>query len=121
VRRFDGEFPERFADEIFRMYSRYAESLRWRVEARVSPHEGQTLVELTVKDDGNRPLVGLQASGRLAHPTDKRGDHVISFSDLAPGSYHGVTKPVSGQWILVIDLSRAGARLFQSRNRIFLR
>jgi nitrogen fixation protein FixH len=108
-----------FAEDLAAAHAQ--DTLRWRVEARVSSHGRQTLVELTVNDDGNRPLAGLQASGRLAHPTDKRGDHVISFSDLAPGSYRGVTEPVSGQWILVIDLSRAGTRLFQSRNRIVLR
>jgi len=39
----------------------------------------------------------------------------------APGQFKGQSAPLAGQWELVIELSRDGARLFRSKNRIFLR
>jgi nitrogen fixation protein FixH len=108
-----------FAEEI--AAARAQDALRWRVEAKVSADGRATRIDLTVRDAGNAPLAGLEASGRLVHPTDKRADHVVSFAEHAPGELYGTTAAVSGQWILIIDLSRAGTRLFQSRNRIFLR
>jgi hypothetical protein len=76
-------------------------------------------------DDAERPLTGLQASARLAHPADKRADRVIALYEDAPGQFQGriqnPSAPLAGQWELVIELSRDGTRQFRSKNRIFLR
>jgi nitrogen fixation protein FixH len=97
------------------------DALHWQVEARLSAGDGTTLVELTVKDAGNQPLADVQATGRLAHPTDTRADHVLSFDEDASGKLRGHADAVHGQWILEIELSRAGERLFRSKNRVFVR
>jgi nitrogen fixation protein FixH len=101
--------------------ARAQDALHWRVEAKVSPSEGASLIELTVHDEGNRPAAGLQAGGRLAHPTDRRADRALSFGERAPGTYRARTDAVHGQWILEIELSRAGEPPFRSRNRVFVR
>jgi nitrogen fixation protein FixH len=90
------------------------------VKAR-SPAADATLVEVAATDAGSRPLTGLQASARLAHPTDKRADHIVELHETAPGRFQGTAGAVVGQWALKIELSREGARMFRSRNRVFLR
>jgi nitrogen fixation protein FixH len=101
--------------------ARAQDALHWRVEAKVSPSAGASLIELTVQDEGTQPAAGLQAGGRLAHPTDRRADRALSFEEQAPGTYRARTDAVHGQWALEIELSRAGERLFRSRNRVFVR
>jgi nitrogen fixation protein FixH len=101
------------------------DALHWQVKAKVSTEAGATLVEVVANDDAERPLAGLQASARLVHPADKRADRVIALREGAPGQFQGRIQdrsaPLAGQWELVIELSRDGARLFRSKNRIFLR
>ena len=101
--------------------ARAQDALHWRVKAKVARNNEATVIDLTVRDAGDRPLADLAASGRLMHPTDKSADHVIAFAQRAPGELRGITEAASGQWILLIELSRAGAGVFQSRNRVFLR
>jgi nitrogen fixation protein FixH len=101
--------------------ARAQDALHWRVEARVSPGQGASLIELTVRDENSRPETGLEAGGRLAHPTDRRADRALAFEQQGPGSYRARSDGVHGQWILEIELSRAGEHLFRSRNRMFLR
>jgi nitrogen fixation protein FixH len=93
----------------------------WQVEGRVAAAADATLVEVTARDAGGRPLAGVEAVARLVHPTDRRGDRVVALDEAAAGSFRGRTDPVAGQWALVIELSRAGERVFRSRNRVFLR
>jgi nitrogen fixation protein FixH len=97
------------------------DALHWQVKARVSAAADATLVEVVVADAGGRPLTGLQTSARLAHPTDKRADHAVQLHETAPGSFQGTTAAAVGQWVLEIELSREGARMFRSKNRVFLR
>ena len=52
-----------------------------------------------------------------------RGQYLLQYygnSEAAPGQFHGHSAPLAGQWDLVIELSRDGARMFRSRNRVFL-
>ena len=109
------------------MFSREAaaahaqDSLHWQVTAKVRPSGGErTIVEVVARDAQGRPLRGLEASAVLAHPADQRFDHLVSLTEQEPGKFEGVTAPIAGQWELVIELSRDGARLFRSRNRIVL-
>jgi len=97
------------------------DSLHWQVKAKVSSVAGATLVEVLANDDADRPLAGLQASARLAHPADKRADRVIVLHEDAPGRFQGRDASLSGQWELIVELSRDRTRLFRSKNRIFLR
>ena len=101
--------------------SRVQDALHWRVDAKVLPNATTTLIELTVTDDGGMPPTGLQAAGLLAHPTDKRADRALSFEEQGLGKFRGHAAAAHGQWILEIELSRSGERLFRSRNRVFLR
>ena len=82
---------------------------------------GATLVEVIATDAAGRPLAGLRATALLAHPTNGRGDHIIPLDENAPGTFLGRTTSVTGQWSLVIELSRDGSRMFRSKNRVFLR
>jgi nitrogen fixation protein FixH len=97
------------------------DALHWQVKAKISEEAGATVVEVVATDAGDRPLAGVEATARLVHPTDKRADRVIELGEGAPGRFRGHGEPVVGQWALVIELSRDGARMFRSRNRVFLR
>jgi nitrogen fixation protein FixH len=97
------------------------DALHWQVKAKVSEEAGATVIEVVATDTGDRPLAGLEATARLVHPTDKRADRVIELGEGAPGRFRGHGVPVVGQWALVIELARDGARMFRSRNRVFLR
>jgi nitrogen fixation protein FixH len=91
------------------------------VRGQVSAAAEATLVEVVAQDGDGRPPTGLTATARLVHPTDRRADHVVPLDEGAPGTFRGATVPVAGQWALVIELSRDGARLFRSKNRVFIR
>jgi len=97
------------------------DELRWQVRADIQPLSGKTLVAIDARDADGRPVSGLQASARLAHPTDRRGDKAVTLSEGTSGHFHGTTEAITGQWDVVIELSRDGERLFRSRNRIVLR
>jgi len=43
------------------------------------------------------------------------------LTEQSAGQFQGRSAPLVGQWMLVVELSRDGARLFRSRNRVFLR
>jgi nitrogen fixation protein FixH len=94
------------------------DALHWRVKARVSTQTGATLA---ASDAAERPLAGLQATARLLHPTDTRADQLVVLTEQSAGQFQGRSAPLVGQWMLVVELSRDGARLFRSRNRVFLR
>jgi nitrogen fixation protein FixH len=97
------------------------DTLHWDVRAKVSTAAGATNLEVTAIDAIGRPLTGLTATARLMHPADKRADHVVVLAEDVPGVFTGRTDAVAGQWALVIELTRDGARIFRSSNRIFLR
>jgi nitrogen fixation protein FixH len=97
------------------------DALHWHVTAKVSADARATRIEVAADDAADRPLAGLQAAARLAHPADRRADHALALTEDAAGRFHGSSAPLSGQWELVIELSRGGERVFRSNNRIFLR
>jgi nitrogen fixation protein FixH len=96
------------------------DALHWRVKAKVAAERGATRVEVAAADAAGRPLAGLQAAARLVHPTDQRSDRVVTLREDAPGTFAGTAAAAVGRWTLEIELSRDGARLFRSRNGIFL-
>jgi nitrogen fixation protein FixH len=97
------------------------DALHWQVSAKVAAEGGSRLVEVTARDAAGRPLAGLAAVARLAHPGDKRLDHVLELHERGAGRFEGHADAPAGQWTLLIDLERDGARVFRSRNRIFLK
>jgi nitrogen fixation protein FixH len=97
------------------------EALHWQVKATVSGGPDATAVEIVARDAQGRPIAGLDASAQLVHPTDRRFDVAVPLDERASGTFGGHGAAVHGNWMLVIDLSRDGARMFRSRNRVFLR
>lgn len=96
------------------------DQLRWQVKAVVRPIDAKTFVEIDVRGADGRPLTGLEANARLAHPTDRRADQAVTLAESASGRFRGTVDPVVGQWDLIIELLRDGERLFRSRNRVVL-
>jgi nitrogen fixation protein FixH len=102
--------------------ARAQEHRHWRVNATLHHQPGgETAVELTAHDKADLPLRGLEALVSFAHPTDRRLDHVVAMHAAGLGRYAGISTPAPGQWDLVIELSRDGARVFRSKERISLR
>jgi len=98
------------------------EAQHWKVEAKVTPAgDGGAVLDIGAHDAAGLPLAGLDASARFERPTDRRLDRPVDLSEEAPGRFRGNAKISSGQWDLVIELSRGGERLFRSRNRVVLR
>jgi nitrogen fixation protein FixH len=97
------------------------EALHWQVKATVQAGHAATAVEIVARDAQGRPLTGLDASAQLVHPTDRRFDVTVPLDERAAGTFGGQSSAVHGNWLLVIDLSRNGDRLFRSRNRVYLR
>jgi nitrogen fixation protein FixH len=108
-----------FSKEIAAAHAQ--DALHWQVKAHVSADGAGTLVEIVVRDPDGRPVAGLEASARLAHPADKRSDHVVAMHETEAGTFRGRADRIAGQWDLVFELSRGEARVFRSRNRVFLR
>lgn len=108
-----------FAHEIAAAESQ--DALHWQVKAAVSGSPETTVVEIVARDAAGRPLVGLDASAQLVHPTDRRADLAVPLDERASGTFRGQVAAAHGNWTLVIDLLRDGTRVFRSRNRVFLK
>jgi nitrogen fixation protein FixH len=106
-----------FANE---MASAHAQDARhWNVTAKAALN-GDVTVEVMARDAAGRPVPNLAAAAQLVHPTDRRGDVIVPLSGSGAGMFRGETAATAGQWDLVIELSRAGERLFRSKNRVWL-
>jgi nitrogen fixation protein FixH len=107
-----------FANE---MASAHAQDARhWNVTAKAALNGDMTVLEVTARDAAGRPVPNLAAAAQLVHPTDRRGDVIVPLADSGAGMFRGETAAAAGQWDLVIELSRAGERLFRSKNRVWL-
>lgn len=97
------------------------DALHWDVKGavRLAPG-GEAQVEVSARDANGRPLAGITATAALQHPTDKRADHALTLDERTTGTFRGTTAAAAGQWDLVIELSRGGARMFRSKNRVVL-
>jgi nitrogen fixation protein FixH len=96
------------------------DELHWQVKANIRPVAGAILVEVDARDAAGRPLSGLEARVVLHHPTDGRADQTVAVSEDTAGHFRGTTTAAAGQRELMIELSRAGERLFRSQNRVIL-
>ncbi|MGQ3675848.1 FixH family protein [Xanthobacter sp. TB0139] len=93
----------------------------WQVEVDLETlSSGLREVTVNAKDAAGKPLTGLVAEGRLAHPTDARKDVRLDLEPLGNGRYRADVTANPGQWVLVIDFTKGDERMFRSRNRIYL-
>jgi nitrogen fixation protein FixH len=98
------------------------QALHWQVEAKMERTDAdKTLIEIVARDADGAPLLGLTATASLVHPTDRRLDRDLAMTPEGLGHFRGVTGMAVGQWDVVIDLSRDGARQFRSKSRVVLR
>jgi len=98
------------------------DALHWQVSGTLTrDRAGAAVLDLTARDAQGRPLSGLTADARLAHPADDRLDHVIAVRPLAAGVFRGTAEAQPGQWELIVDLYRGDQRVFRSRSRVSLR
>jgi nitrogen fixation protein FixH len=119
----DSESPyqEGLAFEQEKSAAAAQQALRWQVQASVKTEAGTTRIEVSARDTDGKPLGALAATATLVHPTDRRLDRDVTLTEDAPGHFNGLTVTAAGQWDLLIDLSRDGARMFRSKNRVVLR
>ena len=97
------------------------DALHWQVQGEVTRTQaGATAIEIIARDADGQPLAGVTATAALVHPADVRFDHDLALREDAPGHFSGTADQSAGQWDLVIELSRAGERMFRSKNRVNL-
>jgi nitrogen fixation protein FixH len=94
----------------------------WRVSAKLTPTaDGSERVDIEARDAAGQLLTGLEATAVFERPTDRRLDRTVDVKMDSPGRFHGNAELSSGQWDLVIELSRQDERAFRSINRVVLR
>lgn len=98
------------------------DELHWQVGGKIARNKaGETVLDISARDDQGTPLKGITAQARLAHPADVRLDHVIALDRTSAGLFHGEGQAQPGQWELIVDLYRDEARVFRSRSRVTLK
>jgi nitrogen fixation protein FixH len=96
--------------------------LHWQVDGTlVRGSAGQAMLDISARELTGEPVTGLVARAQLAHPADERLDRTIALNRSAPGRFHGEAQVEPGQWELIVDLYRDGARVFRSLSRVTLR
>jgi len=101
--------------------ARAQDARHWRVQAQLRRAGEDAVLEIEARDANGEPLPGLTAVAALHHPTNARDDHAVPLGESAPGRFSGTVAAAPGQWDVLIDLSRAGERVFRSRNRVVLK
>jgi nitrogen fixation protein FixH len=96
------------------------DALGWQVKASVHPSAGMTRIDIDARDAAGVALVGLHAVARFERPTDRRADQTVALHEDGSGHFRGTAASVTGQWDLIIELSRGTERMFRSRNRVVL-
>ncbi len=94
---------------------------RWQVDGKLTPSATGERVDLSARDAAGRPLSGVDASITFERPTDRRLDRSVALVEDGAGRFHGSTELAAGQWDLVIELTRDGAQMFLSKNRVVLK
>ena len=100
--------------------ARAQDELHWQVGADVHLASDGVVVEIDARDAVGRPLIGLEASMVLDHPSDRRADQTVVLSESTGGRFHGMATRFIGQRDVLIELSRGGKPVFRSRNRVVL-
>ncbi len=97
------------------------EARHWHVDASVKPLGDGARVDIVARDASGAPIGSLEAAAVLERPTDRRLDRTVTVAEEETGHVHGSVDVISGQWDLIIALSRQGEQLFRSKNRIVLK
>lgn len=94
----------------------------WHVEAKLSPWtpEGVT-VDVAPRDAKGRSIGAVEVTVTFVHPASRRQDIATALTPIATGAYRGSAAVSRGQWDLVVEVARDGARLFRSKSRIQIR
>ncbi len=96
-------------------------NLHWNVDVQITNPGGEARqVDVTIVDAEGKPLTGLVADGRFAHPTVKGKDVVLDMEPLGNGRYRAKADATPGQWVLVVDFMKDHERVYRSRNRIYM-
>lgn len=93
----------------------------WSVDVKAEAAEGGAAVTATFVGADGLAQRGLTVTVEMQHPTASNHDRQITLTEVAGGSYTATVPEVgSGRWLLVLEASRDGERLFRSRNPVFL-
>lgn len=94
----------------------------WQVNAHVERKaDGMAFVAVEARDRNGAPLSGIDFTARLARPTDKRGDRIVTLAERGTGAFRGAASGIDpGQWDLVIEAEGHAGRLFLSTTRVIL-
>jgi nitrogen fixation protein FixH len=96
-------------------------ALNWQVDGRIGrTSTGEAVLTVSVKDARQAPLHNIDVAARLTHPTNARFDHDIPLSRMADSGFRGMTEATSGQWTLIIEVARAGERVYRTKSRVVL-
>ena len=103
--------------------ARAQQGRHWQIDAKVTrAADGTAVLDIVARDAGGVPLAGMTASAAFERPTDRRLDRAVAVNEIGSGHFRGgAANMAAGQWDLVIELARQGARQFRSVNRIVLR
>jgi nitrogen fixation protein FixH len=102
--------------------ARSQDALHWSVAGTVSRDlAGRAIVDLSIRDAQGISPGNLDLEVRLAHPTDARLDRLVPVSKKGSQGFSGEVFAGPGQWVLAVDVTRDGERLFRSRNRVILK
>ena len=98
------------------------DALGWQVDGKIArTNAGQARLVVTAHTRDGAAIPSWTARARLAHPADRRLDHVIELARTSADQASGEVEVAAGQWDLVLELSQDNGRMFQSRSRITLR
>ena len=93
----------------------------WQVDAKLTASAAGEQVDLSARDAVGQPLGGMDAFVTFERPTDRRLDRSVTLVEDGAGRFHGSAALASGQWDIVIELTRNGAQMFRSKNRVVLK
>ncbi|WP_181706299.1 FixH family protein [Chthonobacter rhizosphaerae] len=108
--------------EAERDAARAQETRHWTVDLDARIAARGAAVTAAFHAPGGRAERDLTVEAILKHPTAASRDRSVTLTEGADGTYAGLVADVApGQWILEVEASRDGERLFRSRNHLFLK
>jgi nitrogen fixation protein FixH len=97
-------------------------ALNWQVEGRIIRNAaGEAELTVDVKDSKGAPVYDIAVDARLVHPATTRLDRDVPLKRMADGRFRGSTEASAGQWMLNLDISRDGERVYRTKSRVILK